>query len=175
MKRITWLFLSFLLYFSVECLGQTQTKITDTTICSVLDKFIAHLEEKGELENAIIRIKLRAHSVEPGIDPDSLKGDSNDLELKEWNAMKMEYYFFLANERRNSTLDLQIPSYYSLYKKIPVLISSGIEGMVTPDPAAVTKIKRILTKHFMPPGLLPVSSVWYVTVSNGKYKVQEIF
>ena len=174
MKQFRWLFLSFLLYSSVECLSQTEAKITDSTICSVLDSFIAHLEKKGELENAIIRIQLRAHSVEPGIDTDSLK-DGESSEIIGWNELKIKYYFFLANERRNSTLDLQMPSYYSFYKKIPVLISTGIEDMVAVDPAAATRIKRILTKHFMPPGLLPVSSVWYVSVRNGNYKVQEIF
>jgi hypothetical protein len=124
MKRIKWFFLSLLLYSSVECLSQTQAEITDTTICSVLDKFIAHLEKKGELENAIIRIQLRAHSVEPGID--SLK-EGETTEIIGWNELKIKYYFFLVNERRNSTLDLQIPSYYSFYKKIPVLISSELK------------------------------------------------
>lgn len=178
MKQLKWLAALFLINISVGCWGQVKTKITDPTISSVLDKFIQHLKDNGESEHAVIRLKMTYHSVVPGIKRDALADgriyvDSTDL--TQWDSFTTESAFFLSNERMNSTLDLKIPAYYAFYKGIPVLFSSGTESLVEPDPKAVARLKQVLVKHFMPQGLLPVSSVWFVYVKNKKFAIQKIF
>jgi hypothetical protein len=162
----------FLFQASCVALCQIETKLTDPIIHKVLDEFIVHLQNTGKLKNSIFRIQNRVYSVEPGMAIDSLNKDSTST--KNWNAFKIVHGFFLENEKMNSTLDLKIPTYYTFYKGIPVLISTGFESFIEMDEAKVKKLKQMLTKYFSPPGILTVPSTWFVVVENGKYKKYKV-
>lgn len=163
--------LIILIVCSTSVFAQQRTMITDSVLLGVLDSFIdeLRLEEK---KYKIVKVRLLSFELElkvksvDTVSVGAIKGLRVDSKYETIYSLALEY------ETNSKTIGFDPVTYYTIHRKIPILMSTGFEYLIQAKQHNKRKLMRVIKKSSSPYALAP-PIIWSVHLSNKKATIRK--
>jgi hypothetical protein len=157
-----------LLFVLVVCVNsvfaQQMTVIKDSVLLSVLDSFIDELKLE-EKHYKIIRLGLVRFNQELNVESIDTTRVGTITGLRIDSKYEASYSFDLVYTPNSNTIDSSPVTYYAIYRKIPILMTTGMETLINWDQGSKRKLKRVIARSSSP-DVLSYPIVWVVDITR---------